>query len=82
MKREEIIIRTLIMLAGLGVIIYFSTRGASSSTNRQSIKDVPTKLNNVEHVQEYIYPSGDKGTLPYDWKTGEKGIELNQNKDG
>ena len=73
MKREEIIIRTLIMLAGLLVIIYFSTRGASSSTNTQSIKAPPKKLEKVEHVQEYIYPSGDKGTLPYDWKTKERG---------
>ena len=61
------------MLAGLLVIIYFSTRGASSSTNTQSIKAPPKKLEKVEHVQEYIYPSGDKGTLPYDWKTKERG---------
>lgn len=71
---------TLIILITIMVILVMlallNTRGAKITP--QSIKTPPKKLKKQETTQTvYVYPSGDKGTLRYDWKTGEKGIEIN-----
>lgn len=72
---EEVIVRSVMILAFVGILIFLCTRGANST---KSVKTPPKKLKKQDTTQTvYVYPSGDKGTLRYDWKTGEKGTEIN-----
>ena len=57
----------------IGAIVIFSVWNKNTYKQEKLIKHEIKKLHDTTALKMYKYPSGETGSLRYDWETGEKG---------
>ena len=80
MKEEvkKAIFWPVIIVGLIFTIVFICTHECEQKSEFKSIKAPPVKMKKrpAQEPTMYRYPSGDTGSLPYDWRTKKKGEQI------